>query len=356
MSRVLFLIVVLVAFSIPANSVPPARAAAALSFSFANGTLAEDEALVRNGVKFAEEFFGAEFGISIDAPVTIDVRGTQQYDVIAYTGPGSISIATGALGWHYSPALRKLQTVIHEYVHLIHWQSDPDGTMPLWLAEGSSEYLAWYAIGRLGLLDLDVARDFWIGSVLTNPLLSGVPLSALEEPSQAGASSVYEIGAYAVSQLVAQAGVAALFDYFTLQAGEDRAQAFERAFGLSFGAFYANFEANRAAAYPAGYDVTRLTFPWYPATDPADVSGATAWPVVQPGGFSLVQARTAPGTTCSLTFIDPNDQPILEQQMRANSDGSIFWLWQLEDLTVTGRAQASISCGLNSEQVPIDIG
>ena len=85
-------------------------------------------------------------------------------------------------------------------------------------------------------------------------------------------------------------------------------------------------------------------------------SGATAWPVVQPGGFSLVQARTAPGTTCSLTFIDPNDQPILEQQMRANSDGSIFWLWQLEDLTVTGRAQASISCGLNSEQVPIDIG
>ncbi|MEZ4496554.1 MAG: hypothetical protein R2845_07205 [Thermomicrobiales bacterium] len=86
MSRVLLLIVVLIAFTIPANSVPPARAAAALSFSFANGTLAEDEALVRNGVKFAEEFFDAEFGITIDAPVTIDVRGTQQYDVIA-TGP-----------------------------------------------------------------------------------------------------------------------------------------------------------------------------------------------------------------------------------------------------------------------------
>ncbi|MEZ4496553.1 MAG: hypothetical protein R2845_07200 [Thermomicrobiales bacterium] len=50
---------------------------------------------------------------------------------------------------------------------------------------------------------------FLIGSVLTNSL-SGVPL-ALEEPSQAGANSVYEIGAYAVSQPVAQAGVAALF-------------------------------------------------------------------------------------------------------------------------------------------------
>jgi hypothetical protein len=228
--------------------------------------------------------------------------------------------------------------------------------MPLWLVEGSAEYLAWYAIDQLGLLELAIAQDFWIGSTLTNPGLQGVALSALERPGLSAAGSIYEIGAFAVSQLVAMAGVDALFSYFPADSAVARPDAFVLAFGVDLASFYGGFEALRATARPSGFDVTPLLFPWYPSPDPADVAELRGWEAVTPGGFSLVQARSAAGAVCTLRFVDPNGQQIREETMRANSDGSVFWFWRLDQLTVTGRAQATVTCGQNTLTTEIAIG
>lgn len=355
MIRTLFLIALLVALAVPVNLSRAAQPSGGVEFTFADGTRSEDEAIVRIGIQFAREFFASEFGVEVSGPITVDVRGTQQYDVIAYTAPGELYIATGAMGWHYAPALRKLQTVIHEYVHLIHWQEDPAGTMPLWLVEGSAEYLAWYAIDRLGLLDLEIARDFWIGSTVASPVLAGVPLSALERPTINGSASVYEIGAYAVSQLVDRAGVASLFEYIALAGGPHQFDAFAAVFGLPLASFYAEFESARASAWPVGYDVTRLLFPWYPSADVAEISDALVWSQVTRGGLSLVQATTEPGTECTLAFHPPDGSVGYSQAMRANADGSIFWLWPIAEEAPPGDAWAEITCGLNTLIVVIEV-
>lgn len=355
--RPLLLIVMLLMLVAPSGAARAAQPVpeSEVTFTFANGTLADDEALIRIGIRFAREFFAAEFGVGVAGPIAVDVRGTQQFDVIAHTAPGEIYIATGAMGWHYAPPLRKLQTVIHEYVHLIHWQEDPAGTMPLWLAEGSAEYLAWYAIDRLGLLDLVTARDFWIGSLASNPALAGVPLGALEQPDVNGAASLYEIGAFAVSRLVEISGVPALFEYFPAPSGATRAEAFTQAFGYPIASFYVDFEAIRVSARPNGYDVSRLHFPWYPSPDAAAISSAVAWSEVTRGGLALVQASTSPGVTCTLSFVLPDGQEAFTQQMRANTDGSIFWLWEVGGAVPTGDASAKISCGLNTVIEAIEV-
>lgn len=343
-------IVVLIAVLLLAVPLDPSRAAQVesdVAFTFASGTLSQDEAIVRSGIAYAREFLEREFGVTVAGPIAVDVRGTQQYDVIAYTAPGAIYIATGAMGWHYAPPLRKLQTVLHEYIHLIHWQADPAATMPLWLAEGSAEYLAWYAIDQLGLLDLAAARDFWIGSLQANSVLNGVPLSALEQPTINGSASVYEIGALAVSELVERAGIAALFDYFALT-DLSRADAFFSAFGVSIGNFYAEFEVVRAGAVLAGYDVSRLDFPWYPSAEVAEVSDVVASNQVTRGELALVRASTDPGTACTLTFHAPDGALAYTQTMQANSDGSIFWLWPLPETTPAGIALTEITCGANT--------
>lgn len=334
---------------------PVAAAETGVAFTFANGTLSDDEAIVRSGIAYAREFFAREFDVTVEAPIAVDVRGTQQYDVIAYTAPGAVFVATGAMGWHYAPPLRKLQTVIHEYIHLLHWQADPAATMPLWLAEGSAEYLAWYAIDQLGLLDLEVARDFWISSLQANPALNGVPLSAFEQPTIDGSASLYEIGALAVSYLVERAGIAALFDYFALT-DTSRADAFAAAFGVPIGGFYAEFEAFRAGAVPAGYDVSRLQFPWYPSAEVAEVSNAVAANRVAQGELALVQASTGPGAVCTLTFYAPDGALAGAQSMRANGDGSIFWLWPIAETTPAGIALTEITCGVNTLTAAFEVG
>jgi hypothetical protein len=351
----LVLIAMLGSLAAPANSVLAAQTGPDVTFAFANGTSAEDEALIRVGIRFAQEFFAEEFGVSIRRPITVDVRGTQQYDVIAYSAPSEIYIATGAMGWHYAPPLRKLQTVIHEYVHLIHWQLDPAATMPLWFVEGSAEYLAWFAIDRLGLLDLEIARDFWIGSLAGNQALAGVPLAALEQPAIEGSASVYEIGAWAVSRLVDTAGIDALFAYFPGLPGTVRTDAFVQAFGLSIADFYAAFEAERANARPVGYDVSRLAFPWYPSAEVAEITSALTWEQVTPGGLALVQASTSPGAVCTLVFVHPGGIDAYTQAMRANSDGSVFWLWALDEAVPAGNATVEMTCGTNTVVESIEV-
>ena len=351
--RIVVLIAVLL-LAVPIDLSRAAQVETDVAFTFADGTLSDDEAIVRSGIAYAREFFEREAGVTVEGPIAIDVRGTQQFDVIAYSAPGAIHIATGAMGWHYAPPLRKLQTVIHEYIHLIHWQSDPAATMPLWLAEGSAEYLAWYAIDRLGLLDLATARDFWIGSLQANAALTGVPLGALEQPTIDGSAFVYEIGAFAVSELVERAGIHALFEYFAMT-DVGRADAFAVAFGFTIGDFYAQFEAARAIAVPAGHDVSRLAFPWYPSTEIAEVTEIVVSNPVTRGEFALVQASTDPGAACTLTFHAPDGALAYTQAMRANSDGSIFWLWEIPETTPAGIALTEITCGANTKRSGFEI-
>ena len=158
---------------------------------------------------------------------------------------------------------RSLQTVAHEVSHAqssilsnLHLSASssssgvPDAG-PLWLAEGSAEFLGWRALSAGGVIFYDDRRY-----LLAQDLDDTYPeeLEKLETvrgfKSQTSWIS-YQYSMFAAELLASHAGESSLIEYYdSLRSGAAWQTVFRNTFGLSVNEFYDRFEKHEAAGFP----------------------------------------------------------------------------------------------------------
>ena len=140
--------------------------------------------------------------------------------------------------------------VVHEAFHNLQWSllggrklGEPALT-PVWVTEGSAEYIAYRTIVEYGLDTLDNVRRVWIERAKT----SSAPLRALETYAGFGPqNSPYPLSALAADRLTQERGETLLTAYFeTLGRGVSWQEAFASVFGKGIDTFYTEFEAYRS--------------------------------------------------------------------------------------------------------------
>lgn len=338
----------------------PARTAAELAevtFEIDGGVSNEDEAYLREGVRLAQDFLLAEFGADVGAPVTVQALATGSTP--PYVGEavgGQITTYTSHPAWREQyPPLRRVEHAAHEYFHLM--QEDLIGTRldraeagPVWLVEGSAEYVGFLALASKGVVSYDGVRAYHQANVAFGPLL---PLLEDLESRQAfyaaPQGSAYSLSALAVEILVAERGVGSLGDYF---AGLGRSVAWDAAFADAFGQtpgdFYATLEGLRpgfSAVDTSDPFLGSLQRPAPPMVGAFDVGVTFVTSPVERGGQALLLAVTMPGGACTLDFSSANGTHLLTQETTADTRGIVFWLWSVRERLALGTAAVQVGCG-----------
>lgn len=167
-------------------------------------------------------------------------------------GRGNIFLLTDLI-WESAKAdsALALSFFTHEYAHVLQWSftsnvssmnnaTPPIG--PVWLVEGSAEYLAASHMHEIGQETLSERRLRWKeqASAADKPLHS---LETWSGMNSVGDTAGYALGALAVHQLVKQHGISSLLEYSEAigSAGSWR-PAFQQTFGVSIEQFYENFK------------------------------------------------------------------------------------------------------------------
>ena len=265
MPRIVLALMLLAAIVAPTNELVKAVQTTNVVFTFAAGVSAEDEALIREGVRFAEEMANERLGRSVERPFRVDVRPRQELDVPGSVGNDVLYLGTDHPVWVESPPMRRLKIVVHEYFHLLQLQSIRRmDAVPKWLIEGSAELFAFEAVSRLGLADWTGVVDHWIFAMFNDPSIAGVPLEAMEHPVPEVACCLYSVTPLAVRELVPDGDWSAFLDYldeFDLLPPDET---FSKMFGQSLPDFYAHFAAARQQMSMSGGFPEALKLPWYP--------------------------------------------------------------------------------------------
>ena len=159
-------------------------------------------------------------------------------------------------------------TTLHEYVHVFQnaqtvypHELDPDdqgqipvyGFGPVWMEEGSAEYLAIYFSGERGWYDFYAAMEENLRAAREVRANWGLSLrdvatrdgqARVNELCDCGGNLYYETGTWATAWLVNRSGIDAfLVDYFPRVSYDGWEVTFEHAFGLTMDEFYTEFEA-----------------------------------------------------------------------------------------------------------------
>ena len=184
---------------------------------------------------------------------------------IAVAGRNWIFLNPSAEWYTTAPRKSRMNVIVHELVHAGYQYGQsglsvggansrvPDGG-PLWLSEGSAEFLAYRAASADGVLSYQAEReskDPW-GFVRQAQYIEK-PLRELETWDRISSTriSAYPYSLMAAELLAAPAGQRALLDYYRLlQPGTTWQMAFEAAFGMTIDDFYTLFEEHCAAGFP----------------------------------------------------------------------------------------------------------
>ena len=356
MSRIILALVLLAVLVPMTSGQSNASQTAGVVFTFEEGVPAEDEALIREGVRFAQEYAAATLGRTVERPFRVDVRPVQEYDVPGYVASGVLHLATDQRFWRESPPMRRLKIVLHEFFHLVQYETVQDiRPMPLWMAEGSAELFAFEAVASLGLVNWDAVVDSWIFSTVNAPTVDGFLLEAMAVVNPALACCLYTVSPLAANELLKAGGwesFLAYFDVFNTMPPDD---AFAESFGLSLTGFYAAFENARWNMVTSGVDQSALRLPWNPVDWGADVWGASARSPVERGGQAFLTAWSVPGVRCTLDFVSASGNHLLTQETHANQDGLVFWLFSVRERLSEGDARADVTCGTNAVSVAIEL-
>lgn len=258
-------------FATPASTAVPST-----FFEFGNLVPPDDRALIEAGVSIAQRYLDAAVGINeprvtvyayadlqgVDAPwesiasqsgIPPDalVQGLNVF--VGETFPEAIFINVASPRWKDLPTLERIRLAAHEYVHAIQLDLMGAGKTrrffnsvgqtettagPLWLIEGSAEYLSWLALQSTGLLSLDRFLETTTAKRVAPRQMSSFGAFQIEGPA------AYVSGLRAVIYLAGAGGEERVLDYFeTLGLGESWEVAFRDTFGRDIESFYRDYDA-----------------------------------------------------------------------------------------------------------------
>ncbi len=313
----------------------------------------EDEAHVQEGIRLAQDHFAAELGAAVHDPMTVEVRaGDPGTNAPAGTyGGNRIVIETAHPVWaEEATALHKIKILVHEVFQLLQdelsgsSQSGPGS--PLWLTEGSAEYIGYAAVIGKGLVGPDDVRAYHMANVVSSAPMP--PLRELESVAgfRAVQGPVYSLAFLAVDSLVADRGATSLVDFYRrLGTGQARDEAFLAAFGTSPGAFYEAFEAQRWGFFvpePVPFFL-QLAVPRIAGA--FEVAIASVTDPIERGAQAVLTGWTAAGAVCQLSFTPPGNGGGLTRLVTADAAGFVFWLWSVDPALSPGTATVEVSCG-----------
>lgn len=217
------------------------------TLEIAPGVAQDDVELVSRGLRLADTYFRAAFGLTTTPPIT--VRLTKL--VSCAFGDRSTGVATanrlclyvGGRTWLFlkrQDSVNVLSSVAHEHVHNLQAQlgclPDAAGRQYAWITEGSANYYSWAAVIHAGLITPQAALERQRAFAHSGETLR--PLWQYEKVM--GGNAAYFLSRNAVAQLDRQSGPRA-FIAFCTQAGANWQAAFQQAYGLSVPDFYAAF-------------------------------------------------------------------------------------------------------------------
>lgn len=319
----------------------------------------EDQELIGEAIRLAEDFFATRLGVSLGDRVTVTalpIACPRDENRIASTIGDSMVIYTQSIGWLASPPAERIRTVVHEYTHTYQYLKTEatDHVAAAWFEEGVAEYLSMLALSELGLIHRAEIEGLF-GEIVSHTDLP--PLEELEglDALQAEPGQVYPLAYFGVAQLLQDRPLSSIGDYYdALQDGKSFPAAFEMAFGLTPQQFYAEFAQFRANELP-----TMNLFP--PELDVSEgtdqASGVTvvhAPAFVIPGSQVLVLADASAGANCTLSLIaDGTSIVIGDRDTFADGDGRVFWLLTIPPDLPPGDGDFVLDCGSDRLTLPV---
>lgn len=264
--------------------------------------------------------------------------------IMASTIRQRIEVFAGGPAWQEAPSLIRIETLVHELMHVYQNALEQNGAVPvpLWFDEGTAEALGYLAISRLGVVDQD---DIY---ALNQYLLTRYPyegsLAGLQAYGSMDADS-YPLAYIAVQYLLGRAGmsVSALTQvYQALGNGQSFAAAFQSVFGQSLDDFYVDFDTWRTGLVQVTTLPIDFTTPHF-----SGVSANAAWEQVQNqvarGDQLMLVVATAPGASCTAQVLLPGD--VIQRVAIANGEGEAFWLITIPESAPSGQFSTRATCG-----------
>jgi hypothetical protein len=329
----------------------PARAAEPeITFSIGTGVSAEDEVIVREGIEFAQSYVDDQLAPFPASKITVNVRNTRDTTgtgAVAFSAGNYIVVFTRSPGWKSLAPFDRLHVMVHEYIHS--WQratSDRnDDPAPLWLIEGSAEYLAYDAVSRAGLVRGQEVIDAQAWSVLNAPEMSALDQLEDRDAYYGEAGPVYSLAFLAVTQLAQEVGPGGISHFFeAIGAGETWQDAFAAAFGLDVDAFYSSFEDARADLI-APRDIPDSFLPTRSLHTESPIHLAPLPETTSADEQVSVIGDSDPGATCTIRLRSTDSGERLTRATNADGAGRLFWLVTIPPEFGLGKVRLSANCG-----------
>jgi hypothetical protein len=345
------LLIVLLALLIcqPAISAA-ATAGPELTFSIGDDVSPEDEVMVREGALLARDYVAATLSPLRSEEIIINVRNSRDTTgghAAAFSGGDYIVVFTRSAGWRSIAPFDRIHVVVHEYIHS--WQAslagDEGSRAPLWLIEGTAEYLAYDAVAQEGFVREREVTDAHAWSVLDAPEMSELQDLEGRDAFYGEPGPVYSLAYLAVADLVGDGSPADIDRFFELMgSGEPWPDAFATAFGQDVDAFYSSFaRARQDLIGPrnqpdpfTNVDGTHSESPVVLNALPEDVAA---------GEQVTILAQSDPGATCSLRLRSADSGERLNRTTVTDGAGRLFWLVTIPAEFAAGPVDLAATCG-----------
>ncbi len=339
---------------------------AEVTFLFDENVSADQDALIREGIRLAQDYFIATFGKDVGQDVVVDVTNDPTNMIIE---ANNYLISLNVRGYAGFPPLMQLLVVVHEYFHI--WQADAMGGqidgLPTWLIEGGADFIGMQALVSAGLVSSEEARERTV--LMADGVFSNAPATrsiGLEElTSYEGFTNpevsccAYALSTVAVEHLVGEGGPKRLGEFFTElgETGKSWSFVFFKIFGMGTNEFYADFETQRSSILaPVGVDVLQLFQLPNLNEAPANIELSSAPDSVSPDEQGLFIAwSTNNGAACTMIVTDGQGNELVRYAAYADSYGLVVWLWTPPTDLDEALVSAQFDCGASPVMVDIPI-
>lgn len=248
-----------------------------LTFRYGPSASEGDRAIVRGAIELTEAFVARVTGVqtadatvyvfgglnevlAIYTPLTPSVMpielARRLHFTVAEAVYGGVVVYTGSEVWRGLNDVQRFRVPAHEYFHVL--QLDRLGRQaaeeiartrvdqvhaggPIWLFEGTAEYVSWLVIDDTGLANLQSHLGAEASIAAANPLSLTMLETPLDYASEGDAALAHSLLAVTLLMRDHEIGDTLRF-YETLGRGQPWREAFRSAFGLSVDDFYARYQ------------------------------------------------------------------------------------------------------------------